>query len=225
MYKTETHMHVSEVSPCARLSAREMITLYHQAGYQTVMVSDHFYRGYFDNLGDLPWEEKVNMFLKGYEAAKEVGDAYGMHIILAAELAFTASPNHYLLYGIDREFLLGCRDMLDADIETFYPYAKAHGVTVVQAHPYRDEKCFPTPEYVDAIEVRNPNPRHDNYEERTAAVAAAFHKPMTGGSDAHRPEDVAGTGVVTEQEIRTAEECVRALLSGELRILGRTAEA
>ncbi len=42
---------------------------------------------------------------------------------------------------------------------------------------------------------------------------------MTAGSDAHRVEDVALTGVVTEKEICTAQEYVDALLSGELTII------
>jgi len=36
MYKTEAHLHVSEVSPCSKLKATEMISLYHDAGYKTV---------------------------------------------------------------------------------------------------------------------------------------------------------------------------------------------
>ena len=58
-YKTEPHIHVAEVSPCARLSAREMIRLYADAGYHTVFVSDHLHRNCFARFGDAPWHEQI----------------------------------------------------------------------------------------------------------------------------------------------------------------------
>ena len=137
-------------------------------------------------------------------------------MILSAEIRFNGSVNHYLLLGIDREFLKQRPDVLDMGIEAFYPYAKQHGVTVIQAHPYRDTSCYPTPEYVDAIEAYNTNPRHDNYTEKSLEAATQYSKPITSGSDAHRIEDTAIGGVLSEQEIRTADDYVRLLLAGQL---------
>ena len=42
MYKTEPHLHTSEVSLCGKISAEEMIKLYSKAGFSTVFVTDHF---------------------------------------------------------------------------------------------------------------------------------------------------------------------------------------
>ena len=42
---------------------------------------------------------------------------------------------------------------------------------------------------------------------------------MTAGSDSHRTEDVAITGVITKTEIKTAADYVKALLQGELEII------
>ena len=47
MYKIETHMHVSETSGCALLSAEEMIKRYAEAGYDTVFSTDHYVKNYF----------------------------------------------------------------------------------------------------------------------------------------------------------------------------------
>jgi len=135
MYKTETHLHTSEVSPCAHLTAAEMVARYHAAGYQTIIITDHFQNPYFERLGELPWQEKVERFLQGYDNAVLAAKEYGMHVILSAEIRFNDSPNHYLLLGIDRDFLKQRPDVLDMEIETFYPYAKQYGVTVIQAHP------------------------------------------------------------------------------------------
>ena len=119
MYKTETHLHTSEVSPCAHLTAAEMVARYHAAGYQTIIITDHFQNPYFERLGELPWQEKVERFLQGYDNAVLAAKEYGMHVILSAEIRFNDSPNHYLLLGIDRDFLKQRPDVLDMEISLF----------------------------------------------------------------------------------------------------------
>lgn len=219
MFKTETHLHVSEVSPCSQLSAAEMVERYHKAGYKTLVVSDHFQAGYFDSLGDLSWDEKIDTFLIGYHKVKAAAEKVSMNSILAAEIQLKGSCNHYLLYGIDEAFLKKCPTMLEMNVETFYPYAKQHGITVIQAHPYRDNACNPTPEFVDGFEVYNSNPRHENFTSRAIETAQQYHKPMTAGSDAHRIEDIAHSGVITEQEIRTADDYIRMFYNNELQLI------
>jgi len=219
MFKTETHLHVREVSPCGKLPAAEMVRLYHEAGYRTLFISDHFHKKYFDKLGDISWEEKVDQFLSGYETAKAAAEKTGVHILPAAELRLNGDCNDYLLYGIDEAFLKKRPDVLEMTIEAFYTYAKEHGVTVVQAHPCRDGVCIPTPEFVDGLEVYNSNPRHENFSEQVMELAQRHQRAMTAGSDAHRLEDVALSGVMTETEICTADDYVRALLRGELKMI------
>lgn len=220
MYKTEPHMHVAEVSPCGKVGARELVKLYSEAGYSTVFVSDHLKKKTLEVMGDIPWEEKTAKFISGYEIAKAAGEEYGVNVILSAELMLTESSNHYLLYGIDKEFLDRRQDIFDMSITDFCKYAKECGVTVIQAHPYRDGRVNPAPKgSVDAIEVFNSNPRHDNYTELAIAYAEENGFPMTAGSDTHRYEDVAKSGVITPYEIKTAEDYVRAVKGGELIII------
>lgn len=219
MFKTETHIHVSEVSTCSQLSAAEMVRLYHEAGYKTLIISDHFQQRSFDKLGGVSWAEYVDRFVSGYNAAKKAAKQFDMNVIFSAELRLNDACNHYLLYGIDGEFLKKRADLFDMTIKEFYGYAKQNGVTIVQAHPYRDEKCTPTPDYVDGFEVYNSNPRHQNFTKRAVKIAKEHNKPMTAGSDSHRTEDVAITGVITKTEIKTAADYVKALLQGELEII------
>ncbi len=220
MFKMETHLHTAEVSPCSRLSAAEMVELYRRAGYRTVMISDHFQQDYLERVfGKVPWEAAVDGFLSGYRAAVKAAAGSGMHILLSAEVQFTGCPNHYLLYGFDREFLVNCPDLLTMGIEAFYPYARERGVTVVQAHPLRDCVCTPTPAYVDGFEGHNSNPRHRNFDDDVAAIAREYGKPLTAGSDAHRLEDVALSGVLSRREICTVQDYVDLLLAGELKLI------
>jgi len=224
MFKTETHLHLSEVSVCSMLSAEETVLRYHKEGYKTLFITDHFQKSYFDRLGDISWEDKIESFLTGYALAKKAGEKLGMNIILSAEIAFNGSCNHYLVYGIDEAFLKSRPDLLDMTIEDFYPYAKEQGVTVVQAHPFRDKVCTPTPEFVDALEVYNSNPRHENNTDIVTEIALNFGSPMTSGSDSHRIEDLALSGVITEKEIRTAADYVEQLMGGKLKMIKKDAE-
>lgn len=219
MFKTETHLHIGEVSPCSKIPAADMVKLYHKAGYKTVVVSDHFQSSYFDSLGETSWDKKVDTFLSGYNKVKSAAEQLSMNTILSAEIKFNDSCNHYLLYGIDEAFLKKRPDILDMGIQAFYPYAKQNGVTVIQAHPYRDNYCTPTPEFVDGFEVHNSNPRHKNFTSRVIEMAEIHKKPMTAGSDAHRVEDVALSGVATEKEICTADDYIKMLYSGELKLI------
>ena len=224
MFKTETHLHVAEVSRCSRLNAKDAIRLCYEAGYNTVFVTDHFSRMYFKNLGDIPWADKIKIFMNGYEEAKKEGDKLGVNVIFAIELTVDKTPtgnhNHYLVYGVDEDFLNKSEDIFDLTIEEFYPYAKENGLLVIQSHPIRDRKYVPTPESVDGFEAINTNPRHDNYDDEVFELAKQYELPVTAGSDTHRPEDIVG-GILTESEIKTVEDFINMFNNGEIKLIER----
>lgn len=219
MFKTETHLHTAEVSRCGKKRAYDMVRAYKEAGYSTVFVSDHFQKNTLDALGDLPWEEKITIFLSGYYCAKYEGDQIGVCVLPAAELCFAGDPNHYLIYGITKQILAGYENLHTYGIEKLRDIARRHGLLLVQAHPYRDGHCYPRPDMVDGMEVYNSNPRHEDFSERAEAVAREHGLSMIGGSDAHRDEDVAGSGILTEEKIETAEQFIRLVKEGKCEII------
>ena len=219
MYKIETHLHTSEVSRCGQIRAHDMVKRYREAGYSTLFVTDHFQPNTLDTLGDIPWEEKTSIFLSGYYRAKAAGDELGITVLPGAELTFPASPNHYLVYGITKAFLDAYPQLHKKSVEEFFAITRSHGLLVVQAHPYRDESCCPTPEYADAFEVYNSNPRHNDYNYKAAACAGAHGLPGTAGSDAHRAEDVALSGVLSPYPIQSPEDYARLIKSGAVELL------
>lgn len=217
MFKTETHLHVSEISSCGQLKAKKMIELYHEAGYKTVFVSDHLKQGYTDSFGNIPWEDKMTIFMSGYYKAKYAGEQLGMNVLPSVEIAFEeALSNHYLVYGITKEFLVSCPDIGMMGIEKFSKIAHKNGLFIVQAHPFRDGQSFPTPDFVDAVEIYNSNPRHEDNSEKSEKLAKEMSLPMTSGSDAHRPEDVGRSGIVTDFEIKSAKDYINAVKIGAL---------
>ena len=218
MYKIETHLHVAEVSPCGKLPAAEMMRLYAEAGYNTIFVSDHYKRVYFERLGDIPWEEKTKAFLSGYAKAKRAGKKHGITVLPAVEFSFDGMPNHYLAYGISKKFLDTYPELYQKSIEEFYQIAKKHNLLIIQAHPYRDTSNYPTLDYVDGIEIYNSNPRHNDNSEKTEKLCENRSLYITAGSDAHRIEDVGGAGLLSETPIHTAKDFITLVKSGTAQI-------
>ena len=220
MFKTETHVHTLPVSACARKQPEEMVRLYKQAGYDTMFISDHLSESHFKKLGDdLSFEDKVRLLYDSYLRARKTGEQLGINVLFSVELSLCS--NHWLLYGIDLDFLLLRPDIFEMTLEEFHAHAKAHGVTIVQAHPYRDGKNTPHPEIADGFEVINSNPRHENYDDRILALARECGKPMSAGSDAHRDEDIAGAAMLSENEIKTVDDYLELLRSGKACLMRR----
>lgn len=218
MFKTETHLHTKEVSKCSRLSASEMVKLYSDKGYKTVFVSDHMNCDFLEKNSNLSVFDAVRNFLIGYYNAKEAGDKYGVNVLLSAEysISFDGIDNHYLLYGIDEEFIYANPNGENMTIEKLRKITKDIGALLIQAHPFRGS-CFPTPLYVDGMEIYNSNPRHfvKSDEERVGKVIQQFDLFTIGGSDAHLIEDVALSGIGSNYEIKTAKDFVNLIKNGE----------
>ena len=220
MFKTETHLHTAEVSPCSRIRAKEMIRRYKDSGYSTVFVTDHFQASTIEKYGDIPWDEKMSIFLAGYYLAKCEGEKIGITVLPAIEICFNRyQNNHYLVYGITKKFLDSYPELYTYGIEKFSEIARKEDLFIVQAHPYRDGESFPTPEYVDAMEVYNSNPRHLDYSDKSESIAFQFGLYVSAGSDTHAPEDIALSGIETGEEIKTSKQFIELVKNKKARLI------
>lgn len=201
MYKIETHMHTRYSSKCGWLDAGTLAEGYKAAGYDAVIVTDHYNRTTFDHLGvDLHSDvDKVAAFLTGYRRMVEAGEKVGLKVFRGAEVRFDESDNDYLLYGWRDELLADPEAVFTMGIAAFSPIARGQGALIVQAHPYR-KKCTPAIAcYLDGVEVQNLNPRHENHNERAVEYAQQFGLLGLAGSDCHRKEDIGVTGILTKE--------------------------
>lgn len=224
LYKTETHLHTAEISSCGWLKAAEMVEHYHAAGYQTVFVTDHFAAKFFDSLAKdkIGYQEGVHRFFEGYRLAKDAAKPYGMNIIAGAEISLAVPHGHFLLYGENVEaFLSSVTDAYRLMPKEFHEVASKNGMFVVQAHPFRKE-VGAFPDCIDGIEVHNTNPRHltEEREEETRAIAKSHHLPISGGSDAHRIEDVGRGGILTNVPVTSATDLIQTFMNGNYEIIG-----
>lgn len=220
MFKTETHLHTSEGSVCGRMTAEEMVKAYHDAGFQTIFISNHFGTQFFAPWGELSWDETIERFMLGYRKGKEAGEKLGMNVLFSAEIEFDEPRGlHYLVYGIDEAFLKAYPYLMRMSVEEFSQVAKQYGILFIQAHPYRDTNLLVTLQLVDGFEVRNPNPRHVSNDEHAEQTAAEYGLYRTAGSDAHRSEDVGRTAMLSETEIKSVEDYIELVKSRRAEIL------
>ncbi len=187
--KIEMHYHTKETSPCGQVPAANGIQLYKDAGYDAVVITDHFCDGALGGR-ERNWDDVVNDYLEGYRVALKQGQKIGVKIALGLELRFPKSPNDFLVYGVTEEFLRDNPFSYLLSMTEFRELADRYGLIIVQAHPYR-AYCYPEePWFLDGIEVCNGNPRHNSNNDQALQYAVENGLFQTIGSDFHQEEDV-----------------------------------
>lgn len=204
----DSHVHTSEVSFCGKVPAMEMVRRYKKAGYEGIIITDHYYGGYFDSLSGLPWEQKVESFLSGYKIALKEGSRIGLKVLLGMEITFFNSPEDYLVYGLDEEYLIGNPKLYDHTLDSFKSYIEGTGALIFQAHPFR-RGLTPAPyDLLDGVEIYNGNPRHNSNNDSAYAYAKDNNLKMIAGSDGHQIEDVGKAGILIPKEIDSMDKFI-----------------
>lgn len=222
MYKTELHCHTCEVSNCARHTAEELVQRYADAGYTTVVLTNHLSRFTYSNQrfdhSDWSWNEKIDYFMDGYHLFEYAAKGK-LHPILGCEFRSNIDENEYLLYGVTEELLRSIPNMMDTPVEAVREALHSIGGLLYQAHPFRNAMRVVRPDRIDGMEVFNACT--EDFRNLTASRwADHFSLRRSSGSDVHREDHVISGGIETEHPITSREELLEALLSPTLKILG-----
>ena len=208
MYKYDTHIHTNLASACATASGKQQAIAYKNAGYTGIIITDHFFRGNSCIHPSLPWEERINLFCEGYEEAKETGDKIGLQVFFGWEETFEGQD--FLIYGLDKEWLLNHPEMEHWTIEQQFEQVSKYGGMVIHAHPFRNRPYIPKirlfPKLVHGVEVFNAS---NFYSENKQAFiyAKKYNLPMTGGSDSHHP-DIICSGIDVTDRFETIHDYI-----------------
>lgn len=217
--KIEMHTHTGEASPCANVPAGRIPDLYQHAGYDAIVITDHYCKWAQERSGSKTAEAYAQYFLNGYRTAKAAGDKIGFPVLLGAEANLPGSPNDYLLYGITEEFILTHPDLHEMTLEKLYALCQKEHILLLQAHPYRTY-CTPAdPTYLDGAESYNGNPRHNNQNELAKEWTQKYRLIQSSGSDFHELEDVARGGIETSIPVTDTRTLYQVLRSGDYRLL------
>lgn len=220
LYKYETHLHTSETSACAAYSGAEQVRSYKEAGYEGIIVTDHFFNGNTTVPRNLPWEERVELFCKGYENAKLEGDRIGLSVFFGWEANYQSTE--FLIYGLDKAWLLEHSDILSWSMEEHYHRVQEAGGFVVHAHPFRERDYIKEvrlfPELIDAVEVINVGNQNEEFDRQALAYAKKHKLPMTAGTDAHGRSELQ-SGMSFGHRLKNIEDFIEQIRLGEYELI------
>lgn len=221
MFKIETHLHTVYSSSCGQLTAEQIVEGYLAAGYDGLIVTDHYNRDTFrmfdmdttapgDFLGD---------FLTGYEKVKALGERKGLKIYRGAEVRFDGNWNDYLLYDFPDDLLRDPEAVFTMGVEAFYEKCRAAGALLIHAHPFRNGGRPTTAKALDGVEVRNMNFHHDNRNDLALAFAQENGLLQTCGSDCHELAHIGNGGILMERLPKDDKELVTLLRSRKYKLI------
>lgn len=225
MFKYETHLHTSEGSRCASSTGAEMARAHKAMGYDGIFVTNHFFNSSTTVPHDLPWEQRIDLYCKGYENALEEGQKIGLDVFFGVEWSVNGAD--LLLYNMDKQWLKeNERLLMHSDECDLFDTVRSSGGFIVHAHPFREASYIPHislyPHHVDAVEVintRNSDPLFGGnscYNDRAKQYAEMFGLPQTGGSDTHNAGQIVNGGVLVPEKINTPADYLRQIKNGSV---------
>ncbi len=217
--KLELHAHSREISPCGHLSLDELTTLYRDAGYDALVLTNHFSTNV---AGVLAAKRGISDFHRAYfeciAAAEEIGRSKGLLVLPGCELRFDHCANDYLVFGMSADMCRDWRSICAMKERNFGDFARDNGILFYQAHPFRDGMTVVAPECLFGLEVLNTNPRHDGRNRIAEAWADMHHLHKIAGSDCHRLPDVGTSAIVTGEKVENIADLLRVLKNDLYRI-------
>lgn len=222
-YIYETHCHTSQVSACGKVTGGELARFYKKAGYDGIIVTDHFFNGNCAVDRSLDWETKCELYCEGYKDAKRVGDEIGLTVLFGIEYSFYGTD--LLTYGLDEQWLKAHPEVMEICVTDYMKLVRESGGMIVHAHPFREAFYIDTirlyPYDVDAVEVFNAGNSNDEFNKRALWYAQSYGLPKTAGSDRHDVVDPARGATVFDQKIETIQDYIRLVKSNSVaRLIG-----
>lgn len=214
-YKTELHAHTKEISRCATISAKDAASIYMEAGYRTVVLTNHYCDYGFDITRS--WEDNIKRYLDPIrEMQAYAGDR--MTVLPGAEVRVHKNINDYLILGVDEEFFLEYRYLFRLELKTIARMVHDHGGLLIQAHPFRNGMTVVKEELLDGYEVFNGASGHESRNRFTNTWAKELGMIRTSGSDFHHVSLPTG-GILTDTPITTTQQIAKTLRSGNYSLI------
>ena len=209
--KIELHIHTCGFSHCGVLSTAQAVELYHRAGYDAIVITNHFStvsRQWF-------WEHGGKDYLESHfaavEEAAEYGRQCGLLVMGGLELRFNESENDYLVYGMSKEQCADHEKIFAMTPVEFGEFARRNGILFYQAHPFRNKMKIVPPEALFGIEVLNTHPRHDSRNELAAMWAEKYSLHRIPGTDCHLADDVGSSALFTDFPVKNMDDLIHVL--------------
>lgn len=223
-YKTEMHLHSFPVSGCATITNEEIVRKYAEAGYSTVVLTNHINHYTFDqerfNKPNADWNEKIDFYMDGYNSLRKAAEGK-LNILLGTELCLDGSSNDYLIYGMTEKFLRDTPNIMKLSISELSEVCKQNGFLLFQAHPFRNNMKVTDPCLLFGIEIFNGNLHHDSRNEFAEEWADHFGLHKSSGSDLHLEKFPVNGGIITDLPITSNEVLLSILKTDSYQLIKR----
>lgn len=224
MIKTEMHLHVKGGSPCALSPINEVFPIYKEAGYNAIVLTNHYSLDAFSAYPVEGEQERKQFFIDIYNDFKFEAQKYGIKTFFGVEVRALDKDGYfseYLLYGIDEKFILESPLLYTLTQRELYHLAEENGLFMAQSHPFRDFVKVGHHRHMHGVEVYNGNPYHIEYAHNSFAkfYAEEFCKVMISGTDFHKSTDIPTGGIYLPEDITTNKELANYLLNNQPKII------
>lgn len=213
-FKYETHAHTSEVSLCGKISAVDLVRFYKELGYSGLCITDHFVTGNTTVSKKLPWEQRIELFCRGFEIAYEEGKRIGIDVFFGWEHSFRGTD--FLTYGLDKEWVINHPELAEMDLNAYSDTVRAHGGFIAHAHPFREAGYIDMirllPRKVDAVEVDN-SCRTDFENHMADQYADNYGLLKMAGSDNHHGPLKRLAGIQTTKPLTSVHDLVKSIIN------------
>ena len=220
LYKYETHSHTCEASKCGVIDGASLAKFYKSQGYTGVFITDHFYKGNTAVPRELPWNEWVTGFIKGYQNAKAEGDKIGLDVFFAWEYS-NGMGNDFLIYGLDEQWLYDHPEQIELKPCDYLKMVREEGAMIIHAHPFREgffaDRIKLLPTVVDGVEVINADMSPD-VNRRADWYAREIGLRMTAGGDNHWGKRQHLAGVYLPERIERVSDYIRLVKEGSVEL-------
>jgi hypothetical protein len=199
--RIDLHIHTSPRSACSHLGLSELTEAANHRELDGICLTEHQVVWSLEEAEKFAADAKIKVF-RGNE--------------------FTTNQGDILVFGFDEDI----KELLT--IQELQQTVKNAGGFMIAAHPFRGFKTFGIGqlqmtveqacqrkmfEFVDAIEIGNGR-LADDENDMARKVAEKLGLPGTGGSDAHRVDEVGRWVTEFEKNIRSEQELLEELRAG-----------
>lgn len=218
--KIDLHVHTSEVSRCGRLTAKEVVAIYKEAGYDAICITNHFSNytlKWHNSMGKFDF---IKNFEDGYQLAKAEGEKIGLRVFKGYEFRCNSADNDFLLYNVPDCVQNNIKDIFALSLKDSLAVLRANGVKIYQAHPFRPNTTMVDPNLIDGIEIYNGANGAGPINDMAKAWAAAHpHLRGISGSDCHQAHQAARGGIITDWDVQNEQQLIDCIQSGEYSII------
>lgn len=221
-YKYQLHLHTYPCSKCGAMTPEELCRALFENGYQGAVITNHFYHGNsgIDRSERTSWNEFVKAYENDYLECVEQAKKYDLDIIFSVEEGL-GDGVEILCYGVTPKILYDNPALRNCSPEECLKIMRENGVVLIQPHPFREASYISRPgplppTLIDGIEVYNAGNASEEMNKKAMALAEANpHLIRTSSADAHSSDRVGYGGIMVKERIKSTEDLVRILKSGD----------